>query len=145
MRWTNQVRCCADESCALLHSLEGYTILIAQLSGIYGNVNKPRSRAVALGLGWFTAINPWQPCYNYYITFGTQESQLPLPNTVHASGHSYNCWQCGKQRGKEAYSTTEELQKQTPDKRQALILALETKPLQDGCDTGGRTWNLMHG
>ena len=28
----NQVRCCADESCALLHSLEGYTILIAQLS-----------------------------------------------------------------------------------------------------------------
>ena len=67
MRWTNQVRCCADESGALLHSLEGYIILIAQLSGIYGNVNKPRPRAGALGRGWFTAINPCRLCYNYYI------------------------------------------------------------------------------
>jgi len=58
MQWTNQVRCCANESCALLHSLKGYIILIAQLSEIYGNVNKPRPQAVALGLGWFTAINP---------------------------------------------------------------------------------------
>jgi len=50
MRLTNQVRCCADESCALLHSLERYIILIVQLSGIYGNENKPCPRAVALRL-----------------------------------------------------------------------------------------------
>jgi len=56
--WTNQVRCSADESCALLHSLERYIILIVELSGIYGNKNKPCPQAVALGLGWFTAINP---------------------------------------------------------------------------------------
>jgi len=29
--WTNQVRCSADESCALLHSLETYIILIVQI------------------------------------------------------------------------------------------------------------------
>jgi len=58
MQWTNQVRCRADESYPLFHSLKGYIILIVQLSGIYGNVNKPRPGAVALGLGWFTAINP---------------------------------------------------------------------------------------
>ena len=68
MLWTNQVRCCANESCVLFHSLEGY---IVQLSGIYGNVNKPRPRAVTLALGWFTAINPWQLYYNYY-TLGRQ-------------------------------------------------------------------------
>ena len=51
MRLTNQVHCCADESCALLHSLDKYVILIVQLSGIYGNVNKPCPRAVALRLG----------------------------------------------------------------------------------------------
>jgi len=61
-----------------------------------------------------------------YVTFGTRESQLSPPNTEHVSGHSHHCWQCGKQRGKEAYPTTEELQNQTPDKRQALILAPET-------------------
>ena len=37
MRLTNQVCCCADESCALLHSLERY-------------INKPRPRSVALRL-----------------------------------------------------------------------------------------------
>ena len=42
----------------VLHSLEGYITLIVQLSGIYGDVNKPCPRAVALRLGWFTAINP---------------------------------------------------------------------------------------
>ena len=47
-----------DESGTLLHSLEGYITLIVQLSGIDGDVNKPRPRAVALRLGWFTAINP---------------------------------------------------------------------------------------
>ena len=67
MRWTNQVSCCADESCAMLYSLGGYITVIAQLSGIYGNVNKPRPRAVALGLGWFTAINSGQLYYNYYL------------------------------------------------------------------------------
>jgi len=65
-----------------------------------------------------------------HITFGTQESQLPPPNTVHVSGHSHHCWQCGKQREKEASPTTEELQNQTPDKSQALILALETNHLK---------------
>jgi len=35
----------------------------------------------------------------------------------------------------EAYQTTEELQKQTPDKRQALIVAPETKLPQDGHDS----------
>jgi len=58
MLWTNQVRCCADESCALFHSLEGYITVILQLSGVYGNVKKPCPQAVALRLGWFTAINP---------------------------------------------------------------------------------------
>ena len=28
MLWTDQVRCYADESCALFHSLEGYTVAV---------------------------------------------------------------------------------------------------------------------
>ena len=36
-----------DESGTLLHSLEGYITLIVQLSGIHGDVNKPRPPAVA--------------------------------------------------------------------------------------------------
>jgi len=44
----------------MLYSLGGYIIVIAQLSGIYGNINKPRPRAVTLGLRWFTATNPRQ-------------------------------------------------------------------------------------
>ena len=42
-------------------------IVIAQSPWIYGNVNK-RPRAYALGLGLFTAINPWQLCNNYYVS-----------------------------------------------------------------------------
>ena len=34
------------------------------LSGIHGNVNKPCPQAVAIGLSWFTAINP----ANYTVT-----------------------------------------------------------------------------
>ena len=52
---------------ALFHSLEGHIIVIVQLSGIYGSVNKPHPRAVTLGLGWFTAIIPGQLYYSYYI------------------------------------------------------------------------------
>ena len=48
--WANQVRFCTNQSCALLHSLKGYITVIVQLSGIYGNVNKPRPRAVTIGL-----------------------------------------------------------------------------------------------
>ena len=36
----------------------GYITLIVQLSGIYGYVNKPPPRAIALRFGSFTAINP---------------------------------------------------------------------------------------
>ena len=66
------------------------------------------------------------------------------------SGHSHHCWQCGKQGGKEAYPTTEELRTETNSRQEASTNTspcnkpLETTPLQDGCDTGGRTWNSMH-
>ena len=89
----------------------------------------------------------WHRNFNYYhLQLGTQCIVLD---------HSNLHWQCGKQRGRawkirscdtaallyclcssctnniiqEAYPTTEELQKQAPDKRQALIVAPETKPV----------------
>jgi len=36
---------------------------IVQLSEIYGNVNELHPQAMALGLSWFTAINPLQLQY----------------------------------------------------------------------------------
>jgi len=85
----------------------------------------------------------------------TQEFQLPPLATTECIvlDHSHLHWQSGKQRGRawkirscdtatllyclcssyinniiqEVYPTTEELQKQTPGKRQALIVAPETK------------------
>ena len=50
--WTNQV---------------GYITLIAQLPGIYGNVNRPCPLATPSDSGRFTAINPGQLGNNYYI------------------------------------------------------------------------------
>ena len=40
MLWTNQVHCYADESCVLFHSLEGYILLVVQLSGINTSISK---------------------------------------------------------------------------------------------------------
>ena len=31
-------------------------------------VNRPESEGVVRGQGQSTATNPWQPCYNYYIS-----------------------------------------------------------------------------
>ena len=50
--WTNQM---------------GYITLIAQLPGIYGNVNCPCSRATPSDSGQFTAIDPRQLGNNYYV------------------------------------------------------------------------------
>ena len=49
--WTNQM---------------GYIILIAQLPGIYGNINCPCPQATPSDSGQFTAINPGQLGNNYY-------------------------------------------------------------------------------
>ena len=46
----------------------GYITVIAWLLGIYGIVNRPCPRASPSDSGRFTAINPQQPCYNYYLT-----------------------------------------------------------------------------
>ena len=58
----------------LYHSLRTnqmeYINVKAQLPEIYGNVNQPRPRAsYALGLGQFTAINPRQLGFNYYLYY----------------------------------------------------------------------------
>ena len=45
----------------------GYITVIARLLGIYGNVNRPCPRASPSDSGRFTAINPYHPCYNYYL------------------------------------------------------------------------------
>ena len=45
----------------------GYITLIPQLPGIYGNINRPCPRAVSSDSGRFTAINPRQLGYNYYM------------------------------------------------------------------------------
>ena len=50
--WTNQM---------------GYITLIAQLPGIYGNVNRPCPQAMPPDSGQFTAINPGQLGNNYYV------------------------------------------------------------------------------
>ena len=50
--WTNQM---------------GYIEVKAQLPGIYGNINRPCPRAMPSDSGQFTAINPRQLGFNYYI------------------------------------------------------------------------------
>jgi hypothetical protein len=51
--WTNQM---------------GYITLIAQLLGIYGDVNRPCPRAIPSDSGRFTAINPRQLGNSYYLS-----------------------------------------------------------------------------
>ena len=88
----------------------------------------------------------------------TQESQLaPLATKNTVSGHShctgstgtelegledYIMWYCCT---KEAYIQQQRSyrNRQTPDMCQPLIFGLEIKPLQDGCDTGGRAWDFI--
>ena len=64
--WTNQMR---------------YITLIAQLSGIYGNVNRPCPWATPSDQGRFTAINPGQLCNNYYMYCTYMDFQRVLVQT----------------------------------------------------------------
>ena len=43
----------------ILANQVGYIIVIARLPGIYGDVNRPCSRATPSDSDRFTAINPW--------------------------------------------------------------------------------------
>ena len=44
----------------------GYITVIARVSRDLWQRKQTLSSGCALGLGSFTAINPWHPCYNYY-------------------------------------------------------------------------------
>ena len=54
-------RRCADQSGGIYNS--DSTVAL----GIYDNVNRPCPRASPSDSGRFTAINPYHPCYNYYL------------------------------------------------------------------------------
>ena len=45
----------------------GYITAIAQVARDLWQCKQTLSSGFALGLSSFTAINPWHPCYNYYI------------------------------------------------------------------------------
>ena len=46
----------------------GYITVIARVARDLWQRKQTLSSGCALGLGSFTAINPWHPCYNYYIS-----------------------------------------------------------------------------
>ena len=56
----------------------GYITVIARVAMDLWQRKPTLSSGYALGLGLFTAINPWLPCYNYYI----------LPSTLQAISES---------------------------------------------------------
>ena len=55
----------------------GYITVIARVARDLWQCKQTLSSGFALGLGSFTAINPWHPCYNYYISHAE-----PLYSTV---------------------------------------------------------------
>ena len=79
MLWTNQVRCYADESCALFHSFEGYIILIVQLSGIntsnskfpWPSLNRERYRIL-----WYCVLDLQVSESVYTVWWGHLKSEM---------------------------------------------------------------------
>ena len=73
----------------------GYIIVIAQVPGIYGCSKQTSSSGYALGLGLFTAINPWHLCYNYYLyTLQHNIQCLRFCFFSPTGGFSGNGWNC---------------------------------------------------
>ena len=50
----------------------GYITVIARVARDLWQRKQTLSSGFALGLGSFTAINPWHPCNNYYVTLEYQ-------------------------------------------------------------------------
>ena len=54
----------------------GYITVIARVARDLWQRKQTLSSGFALGLGSFTAINPWHPCNNYYKTMTAEARKL---------------------------------------------------------------------
>ena len=71
----------------------GYITVIARVARDLWRRKQTLSSGFALGLGSFTAMNPWHPCYNYnihilYIIIYIIYTHTPLPVSRVFGAHS---------------------------------------------------------
>ena len=65
----------------------GHITVIAWVARDLWQCKQTLSSGFALGLGSFTATNPWHPCYNYYIMYCRSNVKINAMKILNDMGH----------------------------------------------------------